>query len=139
MSQKIKILLVDDNEDEIFFIKEGFEATGLYEVVAEALNGNEMFSLLRKGSFPRPQVVISDLNMPGKNGYDVLKEIKENQALSSIPVVILSTAPSVPFWERCKELGAYAYFTKPDTFLQYKEFAQQIYPQLLQGCFGSAA
>lgn len=130
MRKKIRMLIVEDNEDERFFIKEGFAQTGLYEITGEAENGNEMLELLAKSSSALPDVILSDLNMPGKNGYEVISDIKANASFSHIPVVILTTAPMVPFAERCKKLGACAYFTKPDTFLDYKEFAENMYDDL---------
>ena len=127
MSRKIKVLIVEDNEDERLFMKTGFLQTGLYEIVGEAENGNEMLELLAKPTFPTPEVILSDLNMPGRNGYEVIMDVKTNSALSHIPIVILTTAPLVPYAERCKKLGACAYYTKPDTFNEYKEFAEKIY------------
>ncbi|MFL5741468.1 MAG: response regulator, partial [Flavisolibacter sp.] len=86
-----------------------------------------MLELFKKPSFPWPDIILSDLNMPGRNGYEVIIDIKTNSSLSHIPIIILTTASSVPFAVRCKKLGACAYFTKPDTFLEYKEFAEKIY------------
>jgi CheY-like chemotaxis protein len=130
---KIKLVIVEDNEDERLFMKEGFMESGLYEIIGEAENGNEMLDLLKKTS-SLPELVLSDLNMPCRNGYEVIIDVKSNSALSHIPVVILTTAPLVPFAERCKKLGACGYFVKPDTFLEYKVFAQTIYTDILQNC-----
>jgi CheY-like chemotaxis protein len=124
------MLIVEDNEDERLFMKEGFLQSDLYEIVGEAENGNEMLRLLDNGTVTWPDVILSDLNMPGKNGYDVITDIKANKVLAHIPVVILTTAPLIPFAERCKKLGACAYFTKPDTFIEYKKFAEEIYDDL---------
>jgi CheY-like chemotaxis protein len=126
------MLIVEDNEDERFFMIEGFRQSDLYEIVGEAENGNQMLELLRQGSVSLPDVILSDLNMPGKNGYEVITDIKANNGLSHIPVVILTTAPLIPFAERCKKLGACAYFTKPDTFIEYKKFAEEIYEDLTE-------
>ena len=135
MAKKIRVLIVEDNEDERFFMKEGFLQSGLYQVVAEAENGDDMLRIL-KTSPSLPDVIISDLNMPGRNGYEVIVDTKTNSSLSHIPVIILTTAPLKPYAERCKKLGACAYFTKPDTFLEYKEFAKDIYNDVRQ-CLGN--
>jgi CheY-like chemotaxis protein len=111
-------------------MKEGFLQSQLYDIVGEAQNGNEMLELFKVPTFPTPDVILSDLNMPGKNGYEVITDIKKNNYLSHIPIIILTTAPMVPFAERCKKLGACAYFTKPDTFLDYKNFAENIYEDI---------
>lgn len=127
MTGKIKILLVEDNEDERMFIKEGFYQSGLYEIVAEAADGNELLELLGRSPSSLPDIILSDLNMPGRNGYEVILDIKTNSSFSHIPVAILSTAPLHPYADRCKKLGACAYFTKPDTFLEYRQFSEKIY------------
>src|SRR5215216_6270037 len=106
MLKKIKILLIEDNEDERMFMKEGFHSTGLYEVVAEADNGDHMIEFFTTRNIPAPEVVMSDLNMPGRNGYEVIIDIKTNTSLSHIPVIILSSAPLKPYADRCKKLGA---------------------------------
>jgi CheY-like chemotaxis protein len=137
MRRKIKVLLVDDNEDERLFMKEGFLQSSLYEIVGEAEDGKEALDLLSQGSFTLPDVILSDLNMPGKDGYNVIKDIKTHDYFSHIPVAILSNAPAVPFAERCKKLGACAYYTKPETFIHYKEFAEKIYEDLI-GCLDNS-
>lgn len=134
MPRKIKMLIVEDNEDERIFIKEGFLQSGLYEIVGEAENGEEMLEFLNNSPVPVPELILSDLNMPGKNGYEVIVDVKSNSRLSHISVAILTTAPSVPFAERCKKLGACAYYTKPDTFLDYKDFAEKIYVDVVRKC-----
>jgi CheY-like chemotaxis protein len=127
MQRKIKIFIVEDNEDERLFLKEGFIHSGLYEITGEAENGDEMLGLLRLSPSSLPDVILSDLNMPVRNGYEVITDIKTISSLSHIAVIILTTAPLSPYAERCKKLGACAYYTKPDTFLEYKEFAEKIY------------
>lgn len=132
---KIKTLIVEDNEDERLFIREGFIQSGLYEIVGEAENGNELMELLNKSI--HSDLILSDLNMPGRNGYEVIIDIKTNGLLSHIPVAILTTAPLKPLADRCKKLGACAYFTKPDTFLEYKEFSEKIYGDI-KNCLDNA-
>jgi len=131
------MLIVEDNEDERLLMKEGFTQTGLYEIVGEAENGNHMLELFMQPGFSLPQLVLSDLNMPGKNGYEVIKDVKENISYSHIPVVILTTAPLIPYAERCRKLGACAYYTKPDTFLEYRVFAEAIYSDVMNKCLNT--
>lgn len=145
MTGKIKLLLVEDNEDERMFIKEGFYQSGLYEIIGEAGNGNELLELLRRSPSSLPDIILSDLNMPGRNGYEVILDIKTNSSFSHIPVAILTTAPFQPYADRCKKLGACAYFTKPDTFLEYRQFSEKIYRHIREclangrtNCIGSA-
>jgi CheY-like chemotaxis protein len=134
MNKKIKVLLVEDNEDERLFMKIGFTQEGHYEIIAEASDGNEAYNLISSKETILPELVITDLNMPGKNGYEVIQDFKANKAYAHIPVVVLTTAPYVPYAERCKLLGACAYFSKPDTFLDYKAFAGKIYTTIIEQC-----
>lgn len=135
MTDKIKVVLVEDNEDERDFMKEGLTASELFEVVAEASNGEELLALFKHTKEQAPPLILCDLNMPGKDGYDVLRDIKDHKAFSRSCVIILSSAPKFPYAERCKKLGACAYFTKPDTFLEYEEFAGLLYKEAMcSGC-----
>lgn len=132
MPKKFKVVIVDDNEDERFFMKEGFKATGLFEVVGDACNGEKMFELIGNDVNAMPEVVISDLNMFGKNGYDIITEMKNTPSLSHIPVVIVSNAPKRPYGDKCKALGAASFFTKPDTFLNYDSLAKTLYDTVMK-------
>jgi len=134
MPQKIKVVIVEDNEDERLFMKEGLTASGLFEIVGEAGNGNELLALFEDATGPAHQLILTDLNMPGKNGYDVLRDTRERPEFSHSCVIVLSTAPYIPYAERCKKLGACAYFTKPDTFLEYETFAKTIYEEAKRSC-----
>lgn len=125
--KKIKILIVDNDEDEQFFMKEGFNATGLYDIVGQPENGDDLFEWLEQHTNNLPDVILSDLNMHGKNGYDILDEINTMEAFRHIPVIITSTSllPSVS--EKCIALGAVAYIPKPETFNEYKPFAEALF------------
>lgn len=134
MPGKIKILLVEDNEDERLFMKEGFAQSGLYKIAGEAENGIKMMEFFKQRSFSYPELVVSDLNMPGRNGYEVIAEIKTHSSLSRFPMVILTTAPMIPYAERRRKMGACAYYTKPDTFLEHDVFAASIYDDVVKKC-----
>lgn len=132
MPKRVRLIVVEDDEDERFFIKEGLTSTGLFEVVGEAKNGNEMLELFQNPLFAFPELVLTDLKMPGKNGYDIISDMKGSKSFSHVPVIILSTAPAILFAKKCKELGASAYFTKPETFLEYSSFAHQLYEEAIK-------
>ncbi len=85
------------------------------------LYGKEKFS----GS-PRPDLILLDLNLPTKDGCEVLKEIKEDSDLKSIPVVILTTSGAEKDIIRAYELHANAYITKPLDFDQFIEVVKSI-------------
>lgn len=130
---KYKIVIVENDEDEQFFIKEGFDATGLFEIAAQLPNGDALFEWLAENKTMFPNVILSDLNMPGKNGYDILDGIKADSAYMHIPVIITSTSSAKIMINRCKALGAADYRVKPDTFVAYSPFAKELYKFIQEG------
>ena len=124
---KYNIVIVENDEDEQFFMKEGFTATGLFDIVAQLPNGDALFDWLEDNKEKLPDVMLSDLNMPGKNGYDILEGINTNPAYLHIPVIITSTSNAKIMMDRCMNLGAADYRVKPDTFIAYAPFATDLY------------
>lgn len=96
MVKNIDILLVDDDLSDIHLVEEAFKSITTPYHIHVANDGIEALSFLRKeGKFkdmPEPHLVLLDLNMPRKNGYEVLQEVKEDDKLKHIPVIILSTS-----------------------------------------------
>jgi len=129
--KKINVLLVENDEDEQLFMKEGFLSTQLYNILAVAGNGEEAVTAIHETT-DRPDLIISDLNMPGMNGLDLLLYIKNHATLSHIPVIITSTSFTPTVIDKCMTSGAYAYHTKPDSFIEYDKFAEQIYREWMQ-------
>ncbi|HYH14564.1 MAG TPA: response regulator [Flavisolibacter sp.] len=124
---KYKIVIVENDEDEQFFMKEGFDAAGVFDIMAQLPNGDALFEWLAINEVTLPDVILSDLNMPGKNGYDILEGIKANPAYMHIPVIITSTSSAKIMIDRCLALGAADYQVKPDTFVEYTSFATRLY------------
>lgn len=129
--KKYKIIIVENDEDEQVFMKEGFDAVSSFEIIAQLRNGDELLEWLEVNEKELPDVILSDLNMPGKNGYDVLEDIKGNPALAHIPVIITSTSSTKSTIDKCLALGAAEYIVKPDTFIFYEPFARKLY-ELIQ-------
>lgn len=129
--RSLKIIIVENDEDELLFMREGFKSAGLFEIVAMAANGDEMLAVLNDPYRPLPDVIISDVNMPGKNGFDILKAVNNNPAFAHIPVIITSTSSSPVMIEKCNDLGACAYLEKPATFNHYDEFARTLYSRIM--------
>jgi CheY-like chemotaxis protein len=129
--EKVKVFLVDNDEDELWFMKKGFESTGLFTIIAAASNSEELFELLDNPGEFLPDLIISDLNMPRKSGVDIAKAIYGNPFFSHIRVIILSISASKLFMQQALDAGAYAYFTKPEKFNDYAPFAQMIYDKVV--------
>jgi CheY-like chemotaxis protein len=130
--KKYNIIIVENDEDEQFFMKEGFDASGLFNVVGQVKNGDLLMEWLADNEAALPDVILSDLNMPGKNGYDILQEVKGNPLLMRIPVIITSTSSTPTTVNRCMALGATDYLVKPETFIAYKDFAENLYRRIEQ-------
>ena len=125
--KKYKIIIVENDEDEQLFMKEGFDATSLFEINAQLKNGDALLEWLSENPQNLPDVVLSDLNMPGKNGYDVINELKNNPSYSHIPVIITSTSSTKTIIDKCLALGAADYVIKPDTFVEYVPYVKSLH------------
>ena len=129
--RKYKIIIVENDEDEQLFMKEGFDKTDHFNILAQLQNGNDLFDWLHENPNQLPDIILSDLNMPGKNGYDVITEVKETPHLAHIPVIITSTSSTPSIIEKCLQMGAAYYMVKPETFVQYEPYVQQLYKVLV--------
>jgi CheY-like chemotaxis protein len=125
--KKYKLIAVENDEDEQFFMKQGFDETGLFEVLAQLRNGNALVEWLDAHPSVVPDVILSDLNMPGMNGYDIIDHIKTDPRLSHIPVIITSTSSTRTIMQNCLSRGAADYLVKPDTFIEYAPFIIRLY------------
>lgn len=109
-----KILLVDDDaDDQLFFLDVLSEINALIKCDI-AFNGRE--ALLNLQIPPLPYLIFLDLNMPVMNGFDCLTEIRNRTELKEIPVIIFTTTSDLMTIKRMYELGANAFFKKPNEF-----------------------
>jgi len=110
------ILLVDDNLGDVRLIQEALKGSSFNCSVAVARDGIEAMAYLRQqGKFsqaPFPDLILLDLNMPRKDGREVLAEIKSDSALRHIPVVVLSTSRSAEDIQKSYELQVNCYISK---------------------------
>ena len=124
---KYKILVVENDEDEQFFMKESFNKTALFDVLAMLGNGNELLAWMQANPSNLPDLILSDLNMPGKNGYDIITDMKENPLYAHIPVIITSTSSTKAFIDKCLAFGAADYLVKPETFIEYEPYIVKLH------------
>ncbi|WP_121356232.1 response regulator [Flavisolibacter nicotianae] len=125
-----KIIVVENDEDEQFFMKEGFDSTGLFEIITMVKSGDELFEWLEANMDSQPDLILSDLNMPGKNGYDIIDEMKASPVYAAIPVVITSTSSTPTIIAKCLTRGAADYVVKPETFIEYVPYVQGLYQRI---------
>lgn len=121
----IEVLLVEDSPGDVRLTREAFKDAKVHINLHVASDGTEAMAFLkREGQYadvPRPDLILLDLNLPKKDGREVLEEIKDTVALKSIPVVILTTSASEVDILRSYLLHANCYITKPvdlDGFLK---------------------
>jgi CheY-like chemotaxis protein len=124
--KQYKIIIVENDPDEQFFMKESFDTVDLFQILAQVKNGDDLFDWLEMND-ELPDVILSDLNMPGKNGYDILEGIKTSPVWSHIPVIITSTSSTGSIIDKCLNAGASDYIIKPDTFIDYRSFVKRLY------------
>ena len=129
-AKQIEILLVEDNEGDVGLVEEVFQEAKIVNNLSVAEDGEEAMLFLRKeGKFsnvPSPDIILLDLNLPGKDGREVLKEIKEDFELRRIPVVILTTSKAEEDILKSYNLHANSYITKPVDFDQFIKVIKSI-------------
>lgn len=119
----IVILIADDDAEDRMLIHEALEESRLKNQVQFVENGEELMDYLQnrnrfsdKEKFPTPGLILLDLNMPKKDGREALKEIKSDDMLKLIPIVVLTTSKAEEDVLRTYDLGVSSFITKPVTF-----------------------
>lgn len=124
---KPRILLVEDNPGDIRLTQEALKESELDVHLDVVSDGEQAVDfLLRKGKYssaPRPHIVLLDLNLPKKNGIEVLREIKVHDSLKKIPIVVLTTSDADHDISKAYGLGANCYILKP---VDFDDFARVI-------------
>ena len=126
----IDILVVEDNDDDVVLIQEAFSEGKMVNRIAVVRDGEEaMVYLHRQGPYaaaPLPGMILLDINMPKKNGFEVLTEIKADARLRPLPVVMLTVSDREEDIVRSFDQGACSYIRKPVTLTRFvavvKEF-----------------
>jgi chemotaxis family two-component system response regulator Rcp1 len=113
----VDILLVDDNLTDVFFIREALKRCRFSVRLGLAHDGQEALSYLHKegrfAAMPDPDLVLLDLNLPKKDGWEVLLEMKKDLELNPIPVLIITTSSNEADARRAYRLNADFYIVKP--------------------------
>jgi CheY-like chemotaxis protein len=126
----IEVLLVEDDPGDVLMIREAFSDNKVYNRLTVVSDGEQASDLLhRRGAHAqatRPDLILLDLNLPRKDGREVLAEIKGSEQLRCIPVVVLTTSEAEEDILRSYELHANAYVTKPVDFDSFINVVRQI-------------
>jgi two-component system, chemotaxis family, response regulator Rcp1 len=126
----VEILLVEDSPSDVLMTKEALDEARLINTIHVAEDGVEAMQFLRKegkfSSAPRPDLILLDLNLPRMNGREVLAEIKADELLKNIPVVVLTTSRAEEDVLRAYNLHANCYVIKPVEFDNFVKAVQSI-------------
>ncbi|MBK9981070.1 MAG: response regulator [Saprospiraceae bacterium] len=117
---KIHILLADDDNDDCRLFQEALNDLPVETELITVPNGEQLMELLSKKRKRLPDVLFLDLNMPRKNGFSSLGEIKRNTDLDQLPVIIFSTATEEEKVKQVYRDAAHYYIRKPATFSELK-------------------
>jgi len=130
-AEKLSLLLVEDNDDDVLIAQRAFKEFKFITTVHVARDGQEALDMLsasgsRGGQKPlRPSIILLDITLPLMDGIAVLKRLKADPALRSIPVVMLTTSSRQEDIQRCYENGAASYITKPASLEEFLELARR--------------
>ncbi|MFC4532562.1 response regulator [Sphaerisporangium dianthi] len=126
----IDVLLVEDDPGDVLLTKEAFEHNKVQNKLHVVSDGEQAMAFLRQQDpyldAPRPDLILLDLNLPRKDGREVLEDIKADADLRSIPVVVLTTSEAEEDILRSYHLHANAYVAKPVDFDQFIKVVRQI-------------
>jgi two-component system, chemotaxis family, response regulator Rcp1 len=129
-TRSIEILLVEDNPGDARLTLEAMREAKLRNRLHVVEDGVEAMEFLRRqgrfGDAPRPDLILLDLNLPRKDGREVLAEVKADPDLKRIPVVVLTTSQSEEDVARAYDLHANCYVTKPVDLAQFMKIVAQI-------------
>ena len=128
--KEIDVLLVEDDPGDVLMTREAFDENKVANRLAVVSDGESAMAYLRKegpyADAPTPDLVLLDLNLPRMDGREVLAAMKGDQALRSIPVVVLTTSEAEEDVLRSYALHANAYVTKPVDFERFIDVVRQI-------------
>ena len=120
MNETPTILLVDDSENDLFLMRAAFKKAEFNGPLQEVHNGEEAIAYLKgndpysdRDKFPLPAVMLLDLNMPMKNGFDVLTWVRGQTGLKRLSIIVLTASMRTEDVERAYDLGANSFLVKP--------------------------
>lgn len=121
----LNILLADDDQDDCGFFKEALAGLNLAANLTIVNDGEQLMNYLTNEMIELPHVLFLDINMPRKNGFECLFEIKRDAKLKPFPVIMFSTSFELDVVNQLYENGALYFIRKPSEFTQFKKIIQQ--------------
>jgi CheY-like chemotaxis protein len=131
--KQLNILLADDDIDDCIFFKEALEELLQSTQLTTVNDGEQLMQLLNNETNELPHILFLDLNMPRKNGFECLSEIKLNEKLKQLPIIMFSTSFEQEVVNLLYKNGAQYFIRKPSEFSQFKKIIQQSLTLIEQG------
>ena len=135
--KKLNILLADDDTDDCHFFKEALEALPISTQLTTVHDGDDLMNYLSEHTEHLPHVIFLDINMPRKNGFECLSEIKHDEQLKDLPVVMFSTSGSQDKISILFKTGADVYIRKPGNFAQLVQVIHHALPIAAENIFSN--
>lgn len=130
MTGPANILLVEDNPSDVYLTEVALQEAALTSRLHVVEDGDRALAFLRReGTFeaaPRPELILLDLNLPGKDGRQLLAELKADAELRRIPVIVLTTSTADSDITTCYDLHCNCYITKPVDFDHFERVVKEI-------------
>lgn len=121
-TKDVVIIMADDDEDDVFLTRRALQDSKLGNTFCAVNNGQQLLDFLRNNppyedtqKYPRPSIILLDLNMPVLNGRETLTELKKDPQLRTIPVIVMTTSQDEVDVYTSYDLGANSYIVKPVT------------------------
>lgn len=136
-TKPINILYADDDADDCQFFKEALRALPIHTNFTTVNDGEELMDYLSDNAGHLPHVLFLDINMPRKNGFECLTEIKQNEKLKDLPVVMFSTMNSKEKITTLFKNGASIYVHKPSDFVELIQVINHALPLAVENIFSN--
>src|SRR4051812_43567819 len=141
MSEKIPTLLIaEDDDNDFVFLEEAMAMEKLDASIQRACDGVEAVEYLagenrfaNRDAYPLPELIVLDLKMPRKSGFEVLTWLRQHPDLGKLPVIVFSSSEEPADVKKAYSLGANAYLVKPSSYLSYSEVVRTLKGFLLHG------
>jgi CheY-like chemotaxis protein len=136
--KQLNILLADDDIDDCAFFKKALSELPLPTQLTIVHDGEELMQVLNDETSHPPHVIFLDINMPRKNGFECLSEMKQSDRLRDLPVIMFSTSNSRDAMSTLFKTGADVYIRKPGNFEQLKELIHHALPMATEKVFSNS-
>jgi len=135
--KQMNVLLAEDDIDDKDFFKKALEIVPLFTNLKTVSDGEELMAYLLENTKHLPHVLFLDINMPRKNGFECLTEIKENEKLKDLPIVMFSSSNSQDNINILLKTGANVYIRKPSDFMELVQVINHALPVAAENIFSN--